>query len=232
MSGGEGGIRTPGTLARTPHFECGAIDHSATSPRRRFTNMRTFGSGRALARARLRAQALRRRVSVAHDLPGSVWPSMGVRDAAVRNPSGGSRDQVHEHIEPLPLVGVEPVSERFGDGGNGSRTRARPGCWIGGRASLRASDPAINMVHGCCELENGQEPRGPIASGGSFWGQGQPSPRLRPERQPTHHCAPAELVAQRVDRLFARLLLGPVPLDEIGGVGLRCGPQVARPDAD
>ena len=31
--GGEGGIRTPGTVARTPHFECGAIDHSATSPR-------------------------------------------------------------------------------------------------------------------------------------------------------------------------------------------------------
>ena len=30
--GGEGGIRTPGTVARTPHFECGAIDHSATSP--------------------------------------------------------------------------------------------------------------------------------------------------------------------------------------------------------
>ncbi len=26
------GFRTPGTLARTPHFECGAIDHSATSP--------------------------------------------------------------------------------------------------------------------------------------------------------------------------------------------------------
>src|ERR1700677_2631037 len=32
VDGGEGGIRTPGTLARTPHFECGAIDHSATSP--------------------------------------------------------------------------------------------------------------------------------------------------------------------------------------------------------
>lgn len=30
--GGEGGIRTPGTVTRTPHFECGAIDHSATSP--------------------------------------------------------------------------------------------------------------------------------------------------------------------------------------------------------
>jgi hypothetical protein len=34
-SGGEGGIRTPGTVTRTPHFECGAFNHSATSPRRR-----------------------------------------------------------------------------------------------------------------------------------------------------------------------------------------------------
>ena len=31
-SGGEGGIRTHGAVARTPHFECGAFDHSATSP--------------------------------------------------------------------------------------------------------------------------------------------------------------------------------------------------------
>ncbi len=31
-SGGEGGIRTPDTLASMPHFECGAFDHSATSP--------------------------------------------------------------------------------------------------------------------------------------------------------------------------------------------------------
>ena len=31
--GGEGGIRTHGTVAHTPHFECGAFDHSATSPR-------------------------------------------------------------------------------------------------------------------------------------------------------------------------------------------------------
>ena len=31
-SGGEGGIRTPDTVARMPHFECGAFDHSATSP--------------------------------------------------------------------------------------------------------------------------------------------------------------------------------------------------------
>jgi hypothetical protein len=32
-SGGEGGIRTPDTVARMPHFECGAFNHSATSPR-------------------------------------------------------------------------------------------------------------------------------------------------------------------------------------------------------
>ena len=32
QNGGEGGIRTPDTVARMPHFECGAFDHSATSP--------------------------------------------------------------------------------------------------------------------------------------------------------------------------------------------------------
>ncbi len=32
MNGGEGGIRTHGTLARSPVFKTGAFDHSATSP--------------------------------------------------------------------------------------------------------------------------------------------------------------------------------------------------------
>ena len=32
MAGGEGGIRTPDRLAPMPHFECGAFNHSATSP--------------------------------------------------------------------------------------------------------------------------------------------------------------------------------------------------------
>src|SRR5258708_2110550 len=32
ITGGEGGIRTPDRLAPMPHFECGAFDHSATSP--------------------------------------------------------------------------------------------------------------------------------------------------------------------------------------------------------
>ena len=31
-SGGEGGIRTLGTIASTPDFESGTFDHSATSP--------------------------------------------------------------------------------------------------------------------------------------------------------------------------------------------------------
>src|SRR5579872_2387744 len=32
VAGGEGGIRTPDRLAPMPHFECGAFNHSATSP--------------------------------------------------------------------------------------------------------------------------------------------------------------------------------------------------------
>src|SRR5271167_3515861 len=32
FSGGEGGIRTPDTLTGMPHFECGGINHSPTSP--------------------------------------------------------------------------------------------------------------------------------------------------------------------------------------------------------
>ena len=34
MTGGEGGIRTPGTRKRTIDFESTALDHSATSPNR------------------------------------------------------------------------------------------------------------------------------------------------------------------------------------------------------
>ncbi len=33
-TGGERGIRTLGTFARTPDFESGTFDHSATSPNR------------------------------------------------------------------------------------------------------------------------------------------------------------------------------------------------------
>jgi hypothetical protein len=42
LGGGEGGIRTPDTLASMPHFECGAINHSATSPKSPFTALLAF----------------------------------------------------------------------------------------------------------------------------------------------------------------------------------------------
>src|ERR1043166_4372521 len=32
LAGGEGAIPTPDTVTRMPHFECGAFNHSATSP--------------------------------------------------------------------------------------------------------------------------------------------------------------------------------------------------------
>ena len=41
MTGGEGGIRTPGTRKRTIDFESTALDHSATSPKQ----MRIFKNG-------------------------------------------------------------------------------------------------------------------------------------------------------------------------------------------
>ena len=42
---GEGGIRTLGTVARTPVFETGPIDHSGTSPERRSNTTLAAGPG-------------------------------------------------------------------------------------------------------------------------------------------------------------------------------------------
>ena len=39
---GERGIRTPGTVARTPHFECGPIDHSGISPKKNMSLKLSF----------------------------------------------------------------------------------------------------------------------------------------------------------------------------------------------
>ena len=46
--GGEGGIRTPDRLAPMPHFECGAFDHSATSPGAMTGDLLPPRSGRVL----------------------------------------------------------------------------------------------------------------------------------------------------------------------------------------
>ena len=42
-TGGEGGIRTPDTVTRMPHFECGAFNHSATSPWPQGANILSVG---------------------------------------------------------------------------------------------------------------------------------------------------------------------------------------------
>ena len=49
MNGGEGGIRTHGTVASTLHFECSAFDLSATSPHMSGA-LRAQGPGRSKAR--------------------------------------------------------------------------------------------------------------------------------------------------------------------------------------
>src|ERR1700688_1334580 len=48
LTGGEGGIRTPDRLAPMPHFECGAFDHSATSPSAKTGGFAPPRSGRVL----------------------------------------------------------------------------------------------------------------------------------------------------------------------------------------
>jgi hypothetical protein len=55
LRGGEGGIRTPDTVTRMPHFECGAFNHSATSP---WQSM-TYVSFSALAKSFHRGSAVR-----------------------------------------------------------------------------------------------------------------------------------------------------------------------------
>src|ERR1700756_1415022 len=55
--GGEGGIRTPDTLASMPHFECGAFNHSATSPCRGRARARNLATNPCLRKCGAAAQA-------------------------------------------------------------------------------------------------------------------------------------------------------------------------------
>src|SRR5207342_3341947 len=64
--GGEGGIRTPDTVARMPHFECGAFNHSATSPR----GKKLKWSRPYLAAAPQRHKVAAGKVNQFHDLDG------------------------------------------------------------------------------------------------------------------------------------------------------------------
>ena len=57
--GGEGGIRTPDTVARMPHFECGAFNHSATSPQKQGTPSEMSDGGPGMAAFMRRAETAR-----------------------------------------------------------------------------------------------------------------------------------------------------------------------------
>ena len=68
--GGEGGIRTHGTLARTPDFESGTFDHSATSPGSK--------TKRALPKVRDCSRSLTMRVSPRLSAPMHDLDAQGV----------------------------------------------------------------------------------------------------------------------------------------------------------
>ena len=55
--GGEGGIRTHGSIAATPDFESGTFDHSATSPQCRSCYCSSVFGALSKTRAFLRLQA-------------------------------------------------------------------------------------------------------------------------------------------------------------------------------
>jgi heat shock protein HspQ len=75
-TGGEGGIRTHGELAPTPHFECGAFDLSATSPQRTRPRHRA-GAGvgsAAFSEEFPPCQAVRKAPLSGHLDSGQPWP--------------------------------------------------------------------------------------------------------------------------------------------------------------
>src|SRR5579884_633536 len=132
--GGEGGIRTPDTVARMPHFECGAFNHSATSPRhaarfglaalylaaaRRRNKVDRGGWGPASANCGIFAPS--RRLKLAADQPVErVGPA-----AAQRN---GEEDQAPEEDEfptvPAPGVAIGQeldADHRHFDGDRGGK---------------------------------------------------------------------------------------------------------------
>ena len=81
LIGGEGGIRTPDTVARMPHFECGAFNHSATSPQ--FENVR--GPSVALCVAAARAGD-KGEIHSAGSVIATLDRALSVRDEAAARP--------------------------------------------------------------------------------------------------------------------------------------------------
>src|ERR1700754_3154167 len=70
LNGGQGGIRTHGALAGSPHFECGAIDHSTTCPPAEILERAT--EGKVFARCAFQAGGARK-IELAHVPNGSMF---------------------------------------------------------------------------------------------------------------------------------------------------------------
>src|SRR5208283_5115381 len=76
-NGGEGGIRTPDTVARMPHFECGAFNRSATSPQAEKGSKKPGSDARYLPK-----QAVADKSGAAYIGPLLGWPCEDTRDCA------------------------------------------------------------------------------------------------------------------------------------------------------
>ena len=101
--GGEGGIRTLDTLASMPHFECGAFNHSATSPDRHGRRGRQACSPRPRCDQGLPAAHVGRSLRAGEKRSKPMWLAFCAHGAAgaTRGPSSpDSRRQPHTRQPP------------------------------------------------------------------------------------------------------------------------------------
>ena len=97
-NGGEGGIRTHGTLSGTPDFESGTIDHSATSPWRPTDTQAPAGKTRETRTPRLKRKpkivAANKTKSRGTGAMGVAWPAVPrIRGESARQHQCGSCDR-------------------------------------------------------------------------------------------------------------------------------------------
>src|SRR3546814_15476320 len=102
-NGGEGGIRTLDTVARMPLFECGAFDHSATSPSK---GCQTLGATNAarLAGLVVERRALANEIQIAKRPPFNKSHSFKISSMESHNIRlPGSNTYIHDtKITPTP----------------------------------------------------------------------------------------------------------------------------------
>ena len=109
--GGQGGIRTHGTLAGSPHFECGAIDHSTTCPLAVIKKAAPQGKPfLGLAKIALQAQIWSRSGEIASVMAPSAMADMNARPDA-------DRGDIHPCADAAMLVAAHAISLSMLNGG-------------------------------------------------------------------------------------------------------------------